>query len=303
MVEIKIRTNINQTGLRLLYLLKQLLKRPLNKDEIIELIDSQSYLYPIRKDTITIDMNTMREAGIKITDPTKATAYKYVIQKHPFGLRFSEEELKDLATLKSIVLKVFDWRYILELYKLFSALSQYVPQEIKEEFLDFKYFNLIDLNIFEQLERCCNLKLEVALLYDSQNTSEKEIKLIADKIKYDNGKLYLWGYNKDYKDEMFLRIGRIKKINSISIESKYNEIPVIRGKYKIWGETAMNFAPDEDETIIEKGEDFVIVEAFVRNEFYFMQKILSYGTDCKLLEPGEYKAKLLKLLKEIYEAQ
>ena len=301
MSELKTKANISYTGLRLIFILRELLKRPLKKSELVNLINSNPILYSVSQDTVAIDINTLREGGIKILEPHKGSDYKYVITKHPFGLKITENNLKKLSAVKDVVLDVLDWRYIVELYKVFLKLGEYLPENLRFEFCDFGYFNSVDLNILAKLERYCEENLEIGVLYDSKNTCKKEIKLTVDKIEYDNSKLYLWGYSSQYKDEVYLKIAQIKKITFVRINSNKKEVSEKTATYKIWGEAALNFIPKDSQTILEEGEQYLIIREKIHNEFCFIQKILSYGLECKILEPDEYKKKLLKVLKEVCE--
>jgi len=67
-------------------------------------------------------------------------------------------------------------------------------------------------------------------------------------------------------------------------------------KYQLKGLQAAIFEPADNEKIIEKTEDGLIVEATVRNKFKFLQKILSLGPDCTIIEPDSLKDELIAKL-------
>ena len=62
--------------------------------------------------------------------------------------------------------------------------------------------------------------------------------------------------------------------------------------------------PDSNYEILEKHDDFMLIKFYIENSFDFMQKILRYSTDCKVLEPVELKEKFMQkidLIRKIYE--
>ena len=64
------------------------------------------------------------------------------------------------------------------------------------------------------------------------------------------------------------------------------------------------YQPKEDEKIIEENPDNeypYTIETRVNNDFNFVQRLLSYGSDCVLLEPEELKVQLLESIKKIKE--
>ena len=97
-------------------------------------------------------------------------------------------------------------------------------------------------------------------------------------------------------------INRITKILSKnSNDGNFsNNSTVVKFKLKNFGTSGLN----DNETII--GGDIangVIIEGKYHNEFLAIQRILSFGMNCTVIEPNDFKEKIidsLKKMKEIY---
>lgn len=69
--------------------------------------------------------------------------------------------------------------------------------------------------------------------------------------------------------------------------------------FKLLNNAVDEYIPEEGETIIEKGKDYIIIKARVNNEFKFIQRLLSFGCDFRIISPASLKAKVLEKLKLI----
>ena len=77
----------------------------------------------------------------------------------------------------------------------FEKIGAYVKNE--EFVADIKKISMlkdINLELLEDLVDCCDKKEQIVITYNSPNSGEKEIELIADKIETSNGKIYLYGF-------------------------------------------------------------------------------------------------------------
>ena len=59
---------------------------------------------------------------------------------------------------------------------------------------------------------------------------------------------------------------------------------------------------EDCESIVEIDKDGYIVLGNYHNEFVAMQRILSFGANCTILSPEEFKKQLIKTLKSMKEA-
>ena len=142
------------------------------------------------------------------------------------------------------------------------------------------------------------------LIYNSPNSGEKEICIKAEKLTHENGSFYLWGYNDELKETLYLRLDRIKSIKTVNIKEKNKINKTFEVKYKLIGNSAFSFVPSESEKILEKNDTYLIVQAKINNKFKFIQNTLSYGSDCIIISPDNIRKEIifkLKMMAEIHK--
>ena len=106
---------ISLTGMRSLVLMGLLLQRPRSLEEIrdeflkMNLIEENT-----STDILRIDLNTLRAMGCEISRAGKSTNRKYVIEKTPFSLDISSEEV---SILKKVYKKIRDNLDVKTLYE------------------------------------------------------------------------------------------------------------------------------------------------------------------------------------------
>lgn len=292
---------ISLTGYRILFVLKLLLEQGRSVDELITLLQSNKYTNKsLSKDTVRIALNTIKSAGCKLSRPVKTNGFKYEVISHPFGLFLSDSETEFLFKLRQKIAENISWEEILELnqlYEKFFALTFNENQKLNEiETRPFANINNEVLNIL------INNKLEnkkINLIYNSPKNGEENLDVIYKKLKYNNEKLYLWCYIYKYKVNNYLNLEKVKSINSISVEDYYENNNTYEVIYKIYGESALTFQKKDYETIIEKTQDYITVKASVINDFWFIQRILLFGSDVKIISPEAFKEKMIDKIKQI----
>ena len=120
----------------------------------------------------------------------------------------------------------------------------------------------------------------------------------------ESGKLYILRYNFKQQEMQYFRVDKILDIKKVGIS---NNEPILKkpiAVYKLKDELVKTFKIDENQTIISKKSNELIIEEQIINRFKFVQKILSYGTNCTLLSPQNIVDEIkltLETLEQIYE--
>ena len=107
------------------------------------------------------------------------------------------------------------------------------------------------------------------------------------------------GYIFKYEKFSQLDIGRITKINSVSLNKKIDYIESYEVEYKLEGNSMITFVENPNEKIIEKKENYIIVKANVTREFCFIQRLLLFGSDFKIISPDFFKQKIIDKIMQI----
>lgn len=303
MFKITEKTELNKislTGMRALVLLGLLIEAPRTMEEIKKAFIEFNIIEAGQpEDILRIDLNTLREMECDITKATAKTDYKYVLKKHPFALKITQEEI---ALLKKVYKKVKDCSNIVLLLKydeLFKKLASHVTDNtIKEQLYGLSILKSFDLEfIHELIDDCKNQRILKLIYRNPELKKESEKKVSAQKIVFQNDKIYLYGYDIEKSESVILNVKRIKSILSRILGGSGIEVKTTCVKFflKNFGVTDI----EENETVIETCKDGFIIEGKYHNEFVAVQRILSFGSNCTVMEPQEFKEKIIKKLKEM----
>ncbi|MDD3014024.1 MAG: WYL domain-containing protein [Candidatus Gastranaerophilales bacterium] len=300
--------NISVTAYRILSILNLLLEYPCSDKEINEKLQKDIIgARSLSQDTICIYINTLRAIGCEISRPSKSTDYKYVLTNYPFKIKLTEHEINALVKIQKYAFTIDNWKLNYkfdQLRKLFFE-RYYHPETIeKREIIEKSTFlrqrRTCQPQIIYALEKYCNKKSTLIINYNSPVSGEKLIEMSVDKINFENGSFYLWGYNLKFEETQYLRIDRIKEIQAINIKNSQHSQKNYSIKYKLTGISALTFTPNIDELIIDKNNNEIIIESKSKNKFKIIQKILTYGSNCTILSPEEIKIEVINKLKSTY---
>lgn len=298
---------ISKTGYRALFLLRLLLTQSYSRDELTAIFANDPFIgKDLSEDTITNTINALRNAGCIIPKPNKKNNFKYSITSHPFSMTISANNAMYFHELRKGIIAIGDWQLIESVNNLYSKLADFVEDKYSKELLTKKH-PLRDINkkVLQDLIIATKKKVTVTLCYRSARKNELEsLKFLPDFIQFENEKLYVWGYSYHYENIGYLRIDKIKSVNFVdysdntTVYEKYLNL-VKKVRYALTGLSSHTFQESRFEKIIKRDEFSILVEASVYSEFNFIQKILSYGQECKIIGPEDFKKHLVKILKDI----
>ena len=284
------------------YNLMSLTEGPKSYEEICEYFFNHPYLREkISIDTLRVYINSLRRIGCEVKrfrGDDKIS--RYVITAHPFELKLSDEQIQSVIKIYKSIVKNMDVKELLSMERFFEKIGSYIKND--DFIADIRKISMlrdIDKKLLEDLLDCCDRKEQIVIQYNSPNSGEKSIELIADKIDSSNGKIYLYGTGFEYMQYGSFLVSRIKKINEIKIEKT---IPENLKEFRIT--YTLECSPDklnpaDNEKIIEKHNNYAVIEMKTSNDFLAKQKLLEYGPICKVLEPESFKNDFIKLLKDM----
>ena len=290
---------ISLTGMRGLVIIGLLMEAPRTLEEIrAKLIELNILEQEHSNDILRIDLNTLRAMGCEITHANAKTNFKYVLLKHPFSLNITEEEI---GTIKKSFKKIKDSANISLLLgydALFKKLANYAGNDtIKEELYGLSAFKSYNIELIKQLMEDCKNNIVITLKYKNPSAEAESVKeILAQKVVFQNDKVYLYGYDINKKDAVILNLLRIRAILSRA-QGNGIEVKSVCVKYflKSFGVNIL----EENETIIETRSDGYIIEGRYHNEFVAVQRVLSFGANCTVLEPADFREKIIQKLKNM----
>lgn len=289
---------ISTTAYRALLLLKFLMVKSLTRAEIIKCLENDEFIVQrINSDTIRSMLNSLKDVGCDISRPTKTNGFKYELIKNPFSLKLSEKEIKLLNKFRKKSGLKNDLDEILNMNSFIEKLCLIIDDENIIESLKSKGLLAgANTDLIKQINICCKNKSRVIFKYLSHKKIT-DFEMITSFIKYENDKLYVWGYSTKYKEVSYIRIDKIK---SFSIVEKYtlNDYNKNVIRYEMFN-LDYNLAPNE--VLVSRTDKSLIIDYKSESRFHSIQKFLEKGYNCKILEPEDFKNEFISVLKSIKE--
>lgn len=295
-------TQISLTGTRALALIGLLIVAPYSFEEVkkkfieLGLFDEKS-----SDDILRIDIGTIKTMGCEISRPCASNGYKYVMQKHPFSLVLTLDDVKLLKRAYSKIKDNLSLEILIEYDDLFRKIADFVyEEEIKEALLGISFLKYYDVNEIKELYSDCNSQKIIELVYKNQEIKKESLKKIkAQALVFKNDKIYLHGYDFEKKESTVLLYKRIKKIISKEFDDEILKQKNITITYQLKNVDEKVFW--DNEKIVEKKEKNYIVQGSFYNEFLATQRILSFGAKCVVISPLEFRDSIINKLKEMKE--
>lgn len=301
-------SQISLTGVRSLILLGLLINAPMSLEEIKKAFIGHKIMgVSASEDVIRIDINTLKKMGCDISRADHRTDNKFVLKKHPFRINITKEEVSVIKRAFNKIKENADISLLMSYDNLFKKIAEHVTdEEVKEILTGISPLNKYSQELVDRLKSACEKKNTVQLIYKAPTASkETEIEIFAEKILLQSDKLYLYGVDKGSDRPIYLNIRRILKILSSHQTDDYRiaEPVTVRFKLNHFGVSGLDDNEEIESGDIDNG--FVICGHY-HNTFLAMQRILSFGSECTVIEPDDFKEKLVKTLlrmKEVYNAQ
>ena len=292
---------ISITGYRMLFILKLLFEKGRGIEEIIDILKENPITSKsVSKDTVRLTIKSLKSIGCEILRPSKSTDFKYVLVSHPFGLKLTEKDFELLLMLRGKYSLEIPYDKVFILNNLYEKLVSLTNNELFiQRTLDSKPLGNIDKKILAEFSSKKLNGKKINIEYISPEYGTENIDIIPEKITYENGKLYLSCYIFKYKTSSVLNMERIKKINSVDIFSPQKVDDFFDVRYEVFGTSYLTFDVAENEKIIEDTKSSIVVEAKVNNEFLFVQRLLLFGSDFKIISPDFFREKLISKIKLI----
>ena len=292
---------VSLTGIRSLVLLGLLIEQPRSLEDIrAEFIKYNVMEDDNSDDIIRIDLNTLRSMGCEISRADKKTNNKFILTEHPFKVDITEDEINILKRAFNRLKPTLNIEAVMRYDSLFRKLANNVSNsKVKEVLLGLSPIKHYNMAILNDVQEACETNKTINFMYKSpasDNEIEKNIE--AKEILYKNDKVYLCGFDLDFKKIVTLNIDRIKKIISHKESEGNNIVEKITVKFKLKQFNVQGL--QEDEKIIDGDlENGFIIEGNYYNDFLAYQRILSFGSYCTVIEPKDFKEGIIERLKKI----
>ena len=292
--------NISLTGVRALLLIGLLMVKPRSFNEIKEIfIDFKIIDKNSSDDILRIDLNTIKLMGCQISRSSASTNFKYKLIKHPFELKITDQELNILKKVYSLVRAEADLETIIDYHNLFEKIALHICNEqAKEALLGISILKYYKYDLIQELIKDCKLKNIVSLVYKKNNVAKiSSREVLAQKIVFKNDKVYLYGHDIEKNTPIILNLRRLKSIISRRKLDKNIDIKETKIKFIL-----KNLKKDDleiNEDVISETNNGYIIEGVYHNDFVAIQRMLSFGARCIVLEPLDFRNIIIEKIKEM----
>lgn len=289
-----------RTGYRMIKILELLIEKPCSCQEINEEFQRDIHLKKeVSDDMICMYINSLRKIGCDISRPSKSNSFCYKLNSHPFAFKISKKDSKMLEEVLKNLIKSNNWQLLIEVCEFFKEIKNFCAKDSDMNFLrTISTFLKIDFDLVKKLNYFCEKEKFIVLEYQSPNSGLKEIGLYARNISLENSKLYLWGYSLELNELQYLRLDRIKEIKIIGFkENNIKAKKITKTVYKLLN--MEDFSPDENQKIIQNTGKEILIEEEIENRFKFVQKVLSYGSKCIVLEPQDIRTEIVSTIERM----
>ena len=293
---------ISLTGLRALVLLSMLVSKPCSLEEMHQrFVELNVMENENSTDIIRIDMNTLRNMGCEISRADKNTDNKYVLGKNPFSLNITPDEINVIRRAYKKATKNSDIVTLLKYDTLFRKLAENVSDvDMKEALYGLSTLKSYNIEILKEYLNCCENNQILKLLYQSPaSKSYREMEIFAQNLINKNDKIYLYGIDTKESRAVTLNVKRIKCVLSAQKASKNPKLQPFSVKYKLVGHLEDEL--DSSEKILSGHDDEFIVSGEYHNSFTALQRVLSFGASCTVIEPKEFRGNIIEILKRMKE--
>lgn len=296
------------SAFKALIVFELLMQSPKTLDQLCETLIKTPYIKSsISKDTLRVYINSFKIAGCKVEKKLtgeKHREYAYFIPENPFRPVITQIQAEKLFDIYDMIMYNLSFEELIDTDLLFRKFCKsFNNKNFDDLYSKHSLLNDFDIDLLRQLDQCCKDKSLVTVLYKSPRSGYKEIEIIAHNMKIQSEKVYMEGFDMEYKQEAIFLLSRIAKITNIVpaaniILPQDNMLEVICEFYDPEIELIVN------ETLISENGSTRTILHKTDNKFLSNQRFLQLAQCCKIIAPQEYREEfitVLKTVKGIYE--
>lgn len=296
---------ISLTGTRAIAVLGLLMIAPRSLQELKNILVGHKLIDENQpNDIIRVDINTLKYVGCKISRASQKTNHKFVLEENPFSLQITDEDIKILRRVYNQIKQDADIQLLIDFHILFNNIAEHIfDKDMKESLLGISGLKYYDVEKIKEVLWDCKQERTLNLVYYNPAYGKEHNKVfVAQKLVYKNNKLYLYGYDMEKKASSILNFRFIKRIiaRKLSKDEISPNNTVVKFHLTDFGTEVLA----DEENIVEASDNGYLVEGSYHNDFIAIQRILSFGEKCTVIEPEDFRDKIiekLKQMRDIYE--
>lgn len=294
---------VADAGYRVLESLKELAKRPLSPQELVQMIEDKTDNV-FRKEIVHKYINTFKLLNIELVKIRD----KYYLERGVERIEFDEKDLSVIEFLTKYVDKMRHETFKETIFEAFQIIEKSFSQStcslIKTKtikpYKPRKPVKIKDDNV-RLYEKYCNEHLKIDLKYKENDSCKEDKYLVAPcNIAYKHGRAVLVGYCYNTNSHKEFILDNITEANQTPQMSFSNSPGSVT--FKLTGRLARAYKLKEGENIIEydlKKKKYIIVSNKTQDKDLLLRRLIRYFGSCEILYPKSMKEKMLTLVEEM----
>ena len=282
-------SNLANTALRTIGVLKKLSDGDCFLEELAD---------GFSDDTLRIYLNSLKKCGIKILPPSRSKR-KYSLRGNLDFLNLKPSEYRILAKIKTHYAQKNDYEAVMNINRLLVRLAGYTKEENSKKLLKIaqappfspKYNNLI-----KEISGYIKDRQPVVVTYVSPTSADNYFEILPEKIITQKSKTYLLGIDNSINSTRYLLLSRIKLIKKL--EKSYENFDIQNFVLCEFFVDEKSLAEFENYEIIEHLKDKIVAKIYYENELVFLQKVLAFGHECKIIAPDDLKNLFIQKIRQ-----
>lgn len=291
--------NISNCGIRVFDIYKALWLNDVSQKALLKDFSPDSLLFYI---------NTLKQLSINIKHPTKKHPF-YQLENRLDFIDISAKDFKFLIKFKNYLSENMNYTQMMNFNTFLIELTKYVNNDnqiaLKEiaNSLPLRYERH---NLIKKIENSINKNNIIQIKYLSGKQTIKTFLILPQFLQFKNDILYLWGKDNSLNDIRCLRVEKILSVKNYNYILKDNVINQNEVYLKFNNSVKYLIENDKEIQIInsEIENNLITAKFYFKNQFDFIQKVLSFGQNCKIDKSTKLSSLLkekLLTIKEIYE--
>jgi predicted DNA-binding transcriptional regulator YafY len=319
--------SVNATAYRIFKILVWLNECALSVDELNERFMADPAIGKIlSNDSIWLYINTLKALGCEIRRPMRSNQFQYELTYHPFGIHLDFHHLDLLVEIKALLEMQNQREKILAFDQFLKKMISRSAMADRNEFLSvlFQKSRSVDYEgqgtLIQQFRQAIEQQELLILLYRSPMKDKESIYFLPDDLLYQNGALYVLGYQYGRVEGSMLRIDRVENLEVTTksdilkklLHQRQQEQFVHIRFFNVNTEMVPAFGLNETLSPVmainpeypEQEIPAVDVTLQTRHFFFVRQKILESGLMFSILCPLDFSASVvasLQQMRQLYE--
>lgn len=273
----------NLSSIQVLKTFLLLLEDDYTMAELVEKLNSNEDKKIFNNSVVSKYINTCRYLGMNIPKIQN----KYYVASLPYGLEFTNREIDLIDYMQNLGKTTLSVLFNRRLLSFMKKLRRYSNKNIIRVDVG------VEDNIRKNFEFAINEQRQIRLMYRSKEIIEcNPIDIIMERGKY----YFVVKHSGKNKQIALDRITGLEVLNKKFLLRDEKEQEIV---FKLTGGLAKRYSLRENEEIIDKGDDYIIVTNKEEPRNILLSRLLRYDSLCEVLQPVSFREEMKNIISKM----